>query len=1559
MTSLMSESAPSKALHLKTLDEPSWVSFNLGLRGLLARKKCLKAISVPRPIAEYSEGVLDEEEKAHYDKIDEWDIMNAQVHHLLCELVANSPPKVQLIVSKHQCTNGSLTSEELPRDDGRSAYLELQQSCIGGVGADSAEGLLQALFDDTGDGDVDDMASRHLSIVHRLQNLPKITLEMMFKYHLLRLLRTHEKYDVVEDKCSDPSVSYDKANELIMQRFARLKVSNTVEEAHAASWEDLYCYTCGKQGLKKTDPHDCHPPSKGGKGKGKGKSSKGGASSSKGGRGHQPPGQGLSAGAIKRRSQRDQLAEAEAKLAAYEADTVAPDAPEHAPDEYGWGMVAGGVESTSSSPYIILMVLLMLGSLSWAQFEILALLFISYQFLFEGMSYWWSKCPADQNLLQYVFCNTEESSYAMAADAICSPHYHVVKMLLDSGASKVLHNDKSVFQNYVKMNGVIQTASKSGTINVLGKGDILMQVTDEFGKQHPMWIHGVWHVPEVRSTLFSVSAFRKVKGNNVIFKDKDYLESNGIKFPLTKQNDMYSITVRMHLPSASTSDASAHMAPGHQDPSCISKNSSSASPQTWHYRFSHYSCAYIKKAKGLVRGLTVSDATEPEGPCDACVRGNMKRSARPPNDDKIVTTEPLEKVHVDGMEGFEVLSIFGQFKGAYCFIDDYSRAPRCHGYKKKSDALLCFQEYHAHMRSKSRSIKAFVLNMKMDQAKELCRGPVKRWCIENNIKLVHSSPHEPRENAVAERMVGTVKSQARALCKNAGFPKNFWFLALCMVCHIMCFMPQGALGDTTPHERIYGEPPSVAHLRVPGCLTYFYNYTANKKNFHADRAIKGVLVGYDDISRSYKVYNLSTKALVRSSECEFQENVLPFKEPDVRATSIQDDDPVERQWGQEEHDAPLLLDNGHEGRADRNPDAQLDPTQAVSPAHASRSASPARSASPSRSASPVQAPVRLSREARMLQEQNSHYGERHYAQLGCGTEGIDANAFASLSSRALAAEDTNQDATTVLGFAFAVISTFYGFEPVNFSEATTCADQEQWRTAMDAEIAAMDRLNVFEYVPTSTVPVGDKVISCRWVFKIKPDKYKARLVIRGFMQEDSSIEGGTFSPTVKFVTVRLLFALAAMMDWTVQQMDVCNAFLNADLPADKPIYMRCVDGYSYPGFVIKLRKALYGLKNSPREWYKTLRNHLLSLGLVQCELDACLFMLVINGKTVLLVGCHVDDLIIVGVTKHVMHFKKQMTDKFKMDDLGCPDKCLGMDIDFLKDGSIQLRQTTYIEKMLHRFNLSASKEKATPMDSNLKLSAADVPKEDEDIPRFPYRELIMSLLYLALCTRPDITYAVKELSRFMVRPGMAMVKAAKRVLRYVGKTKHLGLLYHCTLRSVLGGLFASDFEHPVSAFSDASWADRLDDRKSTAGMVLLFNGTAIMWWSKVLRTVACSSQDAEFMALSDTSREVMFIRNLLKGIGYKLQGPTALFGDNNGSLALANNPCDHQKSKHLEVRYFFVRQKIEDRQVSVHWASTVDQLADGLTKALPQPQHERLFLLIMGQNPSVHQVWHK
>ena len=247
--------------------------------------------------------------------------------------------------------------------------------------------------------------------------------------------------------------------------------------------------------------------------------------------------------------------------------------------------------------------------------------------------------------------------------------------------------------------------------------------------------------------------------------------------------------------------------------------------------------------------------------------------------------------------------------------------------------------------------------------------------------------------------------------------------------------------------------------------------------------------------------------------------------------------------------------------------------------------------------------------------------------------GIGFNVFHSILDRMLGQENDCDDASAMLAVAFGV-SGYLGYEPTSYSDATTCSDKDKWHGAMDTEMEGMYRLNVFEYVPITSVAKYIKILTSKWVYKIKPDKHKARLCIQGCFQDLDSMVS-TFSPTLKSITLRLLIALAAYLGLDVQQMDVCNAFLNATLPDETPVYMHCVKGYEKPGFVIRLRKALYGLKQSPRQWFLTLKAYLERCGLVQCPLDACLFYLQIRKTVQLLVGIHVDDLLIVGVAEHV------------------------------------------------------------------------------------------------------------------------------------------------------------------------------------------------------------------------------------------------------------------------------------------------------------------------------------
>jgi lysophospholipid acyltransferase (LPLAT)-like uncharacterized protein len=247
------------------------------------------------------------------------------------------------------------------------------------------------------------------------------------------------------------------------------------------------------------------------------------------------------------------------------------------------------------------------------------------------------------------------------------------------------------------------------------------------------------------------------------------------------------------------------------------------------------------------------------------------------------------------------------------------------------------------------------------------------------------------------------------------------------------------------------------------------------------------------------------------------------------------------------------------------------------------------------------------------------------------------------------------------------------------------------------------------------------------------------------------------------------------------------------------------------------------------------------------------------------------------------------------------------------------------------------------MEVKLKLTVDDT-ADHEHWSSYPYRALVACLLYLSICVRFDLCYTVKELARWLNTPGAAMIKAAKRALRYVKGSTRFGLEYKRIWRpQMVAGIFTKWCRDTmVSATVDADWAGQQDTRRSTAGFMLMFNGAVIHWWSRTLKVIALSSQDAEYMALSDSSREVIFVRQLLEALGFRVSGSTDLHCDNNGAMALANKPCDHQKSKHIQVRYHFVRQQVEEGVIFVLKVSTEDQLADVMTKALNAYRHGML-----------------
>ena len=360
------------------------------------------------------------------------------------------------------------------------------------------------------------------------------------------------------------------------------------------------------------------------------------------------------------------------------------------------------------------------------------------------------------------------------------------------------------------------------------------------------------------------------------------------------------------------------------------------------------------------------------------------------------------------------------------------------------------------------------------------------------------------------------------------------------------------------------------------------------------------------------------------------------------------------------------------------------------------------------------------------------------------------------------------------------------------------------------------------------------------------ERFKGRLVAKGFAQKYGIDYDETFSPVVRFSSIWALLAYAVQNDTLIHQMDVVTAFLNGKL--DEEIYMQQPDGYVKPGRehdVCKLKKSLYGLKQSPWCWNKALQEYLESIYFKQSTTDPCVY--VRTAPTMTITAVYVDDLILITKAEEEMQeVKESLAVRFKMKDMGKLHYCLGVSIKHDEERKcLWLHQKQYILNMLQKFGLTEAKTVSTPADHSVKLEKDDGTSKGVD--PINYQSMVGSLLYAAMATRPDIAHAVGVVSKFNLKPTEAHLTAVKRILRYLKGTVNLALRYQKSEDGILIG------------YPDADWAGDLDDRHSTTGNLFLMAGGAISWLSKKQATVARSISEAEYVALSSAAQEAVWL----------------------------------------------------------------------------------------------------
>ena len=377
------------------------------------------------------------------------------------------------------------------------------------------------------------------------------------------------------------------------------------------------------------------------------------------------------------------------------------------------------------------------------------------------------------------------------------------------------------------------------------------------------------------------------------------------------------------------------------------------------------------------------------------------------------------------------------------------------------------------------------------------------------------------------------------------------------------------------------------------------------------------------------------------------------------------------------------------------------------------------------------------------------------------------------------------------------------------------------------------------------------------------------------------------------------------------------------------IYIEQPPGYETKdrkGWVWRLLRALYGLKQAARNWYKALCKALEALGFTRSETDHGVFFKK-NGNDIIILAVHVDDCTVTGNSQVLIDkFMVEMNEKhYKLTDTGPASWLLGIKIsrDLMKK-TLSLSQHSYIEGIITKFNFNDLKPLATPMDPSAPLLKSQSPSKLEDIAKMknvPYREAVGSLMYAAMGTCPDIAFATSTVAQFCENPGWAHWEAVKKIFRYLMGTKDLELIYGGEERGLLG-------------YVDADGASQ-EHRRAISGYVFMVDGGAVSWSSKKQELVTLSTAEAEYVAQTHAAKEALWLRSLLTELFGALDGPTTLFSDSKSAIALAKDGHYHARTKHIDIRYHFIRYIIEAEAIKLVYCSTDNMTADTLTKALP------------------------
>ena len=967
----------------------------------------------------------------------------------------------------------------------------------------------------------------------------------------------------------------------------------------------------------------------------------------------------------------------------------------------------------------------------------------------------------------------------------------------------------------------------------------------------------------------------------------------------------------------------------------------------YHRRFCHRLPEDMQRLAQLNVG--VPDLVALTEVCEPCMVSKMTKHSFP-RSVRDRTRVPFGLVHCDIYGPVDKHKDVGRTY-AVVFTDDATRHREGYYMGLRSELFVMLKRYIGDI-ARLVNKKWTVKRLHSDNGKEIFCNASKEFCTDKGIQYTTTGTYCPQQNGIAERGWRTLAGCATAMIEDAQCGYGFWTYSVDTIVKILNVTPTSALpGNITPHKALFGEEAQVGHIKVFGSRAYVL--FAKKQGKFRPVAWKGMFVGYDKFNRhEYRIYNPEADTVTQHVHVRFDESTMFYSSPGVpnvtphSAPALPDaSDPV-GEIADEESDADLARgDTGLTSESLRTSlrkrarNAANEREEARTPAPVSQDSVGAKLAPASMGDISVPLPP-PAEPPPMPNDTSNHKSSRGRAASYCQREECELLP----KHRAHVSSSGYDLAHALICHALASsrsVEADSGKEPKTYKQAIESHYAPQWQISMTEEYNSLIDNGTFDLV---VPPGGANILNSMWVYKYKRDqtgkvvRYKSRLVAKGFSQEAGLDYNETYAPVAHSKTVLLILALAAVLGWFLHNMDVDTAFLNAVLA--ELVYMRQPPGYDQKGpngerLVCRLKRSLYGLKQSPRNWNTVINVWLIEYGLKQSQADPCLYIKKV-GKEILVIVLYVDDLLITGSNmQFINHFKKAIGDRFKMKDLGELRWMLGMEIVHNKmEPSVTINQTAYLEQILERFHISA----ATHAPATVPMVKLLHPRTDQ-VNQFDYEyaKLVGSLMYLSIISRPDISFAVQSLSKHMQNPDDTHWKAGMHLLRYLLGTKTKSL--------ILGRPKLNEIK--LVGYADSDYGGDRDNYKSVTGYVFMLAGGPVSWISKQQPTIATSSTHAEYIALYMAVCEAIHLRLYLAELGFS-QDATTIYEDNDSCIAISKNNVSSSNIKHFNIKYHFTRECILNGEITVVYIPTKEQIADIFTKPLVVTIFEYLRSKLLG-----------